>query len=352
MQLNRRSPVCDYWRPLPKRRRGKGLVTIGRPLGRIIESPGANPIGYLNRGGKTWSCDIATYQLLELAQRGCSEKWLKRQLTPKGVTPAEFAAAKSFALQAGLLREYRAVDSTIDGKRSLRDLIIRRRLTIEMEKGVKRYSVIPEGEFWTGRILADWAVQYTGHTITDSSMVMLDRGLETAQAIWWPFWEAIRCLELGLIWFDVADPGAGVKDGRTHFLKPASLWNTRQLDQHQRASATKYLKNGPVVSNQALIAMAVPLGNDHQDDRGFVAINHAQQEVELSPDAYALLCDANGTRALDIVSELKRTQLMIYAHGRVLAAAEELEAKNCLARVLMLDADGSVASSSEDCPTN
>lgn len=320
----------DRLRPLPKHRHGKGLVTVGRPLGEIVEKIGTDPVGYVSRGERTWSCDLHTYRLLELAQRGHSERWLRDQLAQKGVDREAFESAKGFCLQAGLVREYSAVDGTLDGRRSLKDLVVRRRLSVEKQDGDRWLAVIPEGGMWIGHYVANWSLFWNGHPLADSSNFMLEGGHPIEDAIWWPFWEAIRGLELGLIWLDVPKEkvGPGVKDGGGHWIKSASLW---VKDEHWGAKPGSYgkLMSGPIEDSVSVLALATPLGNTHGDS-GWMARNYRGAEVELSADAYALLCDVNFSPIAEVVARVQQIELSMFSHGRVRKATDELLEKDCI----------------------
>jgi hypothetical protein len=180
-----------------------------------------------------------------------------------------------------------------------------------------------------GTILAEIPVIWHGHELAEVSNRMIDRGQPLEAAIWWPFQWVLRGLELGLAWLDVAKAeGAGVKDQSGHWLKPSSLW---VQDDTWGAKPGSYsnLMAGPINDPLELLSLATPLGNIHGDS-GWMARNYRGVEVELSADAYALLCDANMVPISDVVAQVQKIELSMYSHGRVRKATDELTSKDCM----------------------
>ena len=217
----------DAWRPLPKREKGSGLVSICSPSGLISETLGKPPVGYINRADRIWKVDVDTYQVLDLAARGHSERWLRDQLQEHGIDRPRFEAARDFAVAAGLLVQYSAADGTLKGRRCFAGLTIRRRGYGRREIEYDRVEVVtPEGVMRPGRFAGGWSAGWDGKQLADCGVKMLEAGATLPDTIWWPFYQAIRSLELGLMWLDdpVDQIGTGLTDNRGHWIRPASLW--------------------------------------------------------------------------------------------------------------------------------
>ena len=308
------------------------MVAVGRPLGEIVERIGGDPVGYITRGERIWSCDLNTYRLLELARRGHSERWLRDQLAQKGMSRDDFEYAKGFALQADLLREYRAVDATLDGKRAFINLVIKRRMVPRHaeDDGQARWRVrLPEGEISVYLRIAEILTIWDGHPVADISCRLINSNFELNQSIAEPFWWMVRWLELGMAWLDVPEAtGNGVKDGSGHFLKPASLWVE---DDNWGAKPGSYdaLMGGPITDDVKLLSLATLLGNVHGDS-GWMVCTPRGEEIEVTRDEYALLADANMTSLSKIVPRVQEVALSMFAAGRIRKAANALVAKECL----------------------
>jgi hypothetical protein len=327
----------DKWKPRPGQTSGRGLLTVGWPLGIIKDRLDSNPIGFLSIGDATWAVDLETYELLAAAQRGHSEKWLEQRLGTK-----KFRSARDFALQAGLLVKYEGKDATLRGRRSLSDLLIRRRNYVVGEQKNRWRVATPEGSVLVSERVADFAANWEKETLaavtTGLQEVLLTQGYSAPfslptieQTIQWTFWRALRCLDLGLIWMDHPEGQLkSVRDGQNHFLRKASLWMDvpEWLERHK---SLEYVMRGLVVEWVRALALGVPLGNCH-DDHGYMIRNIYGEEVEVTADAYALFCSSSYTKPADAARDLQTALNLpeMVAHGRITAATEELMAKSLI----------------------
>lgn len=331
----------DKWRPLPKHEKGGGFVSVCSPCGLISESLGKPPVGFINRGDRLWKVDLDTYALLDLAARGHSERWLRDRLQEREMDRDRFEAAREFAVAAGLLVRYSAADGTLKGRRCFAGLTIRRRGYGRCEIDGDRVEVVtPDGVMKVGRFVGGWPAGWNGKELADCGVKMMEAGCPLSETIWWPFYQAIRSLELGLMWLDgpVDQIGSGLTDNRGHWIRPASLWK-----QHggwvDRPGNLETAWDGWNLLDRTVLAVAtaVPMGNCH-GDAGFQARNAHGQVVERTQDEYAVLLQSHCRRLEDIAEDLALAAepdddgkpMRALAHGRILQAAQNLEAKGCV----------------------
>ena len=330
----------DRWRPLPKRERGWGFVSVCSPSGLISEALGKPPVGFINRGDQLWKVDLDSYQLLDLASRGHSERWLRDRLRERGFDCSRFEAARDFAVAAGLLVRYGAADGTLKGRRSFAGLTIRRRGYGRQEIEGDRVEVVtPDGVMRVGRFVGGWA-DWDGKQLADCGVKMLEAGATLPNTIWWPFYQALRSLELGLMWLDgpVDQIGTGLTDNCGHWIRPASLWK-QHGDWVARPGNLETAWDGWNILDRTVlsVATAVPMGNCHGDP-GFQARNARGEVVDLSQDEYSLLVHSHCRRLVDIGEDLalaaepddQGEPMRAFSMGRILQAAQSLEAKRCI----------------------
>jgi hypothetical protein len=199
--------------------------------------------------------------------------------------------------------------------------------------------VTPDGVLKVGRFVGGWAA-WDGKQLADCGIKMLEAGCPLSETIWWAFYQALRSLELGLMWLDgpVDQLGTGLADDRGHWIRPASLWKPHGGWVMKPGNLETSWDGWNLMDRTVLaIATAVPLGNTH-GDHGFEARNAHGQVVELSQDEYALLLHSHCRRLEDIAEDLalaaepddQGKPMRAFAHGRILQAARQLEAKGCI----------------------
>ena len=317
----------DKWRPRPGQTSGRGLLTVGLPLGRVNERHG-DTVGWVSLGGAIWATDLNTYQLLEACRHGASEKWLRQRLPRQ-----QLESARDFALQAGLMVKIEGKNATLRGRRCLRGLKIRRRNYFMQNEGTRRRFAIPEGSLLLSERLAGFACNFEMREVADLSMDMSSSAPEELRSteyleetIKYAYWRALRCLNLGLIWMDQPpDKVKAVKDQAGHILRPAVIWQ-EITEWITRPESVNQMLASPVRDDVLSLGLGVPLGNCY-GDRGFLVRTPAGEVVEVSSDAYALMCLSSYTLLAEIAGDLQRTLALREpeAHGRILAAAGELE---------------------------
>lgn len=333
----------DRWRPLPKREKGWGLVSVCSPGGEVAGRLDKPPVGIVTRGEHLWGVDRDTYALLDLASRGHSERWLRERLAECGMDRTRFEAAVAFAQAAGLLVRYSAADGTLKGRRCFAGLTIRRRGYFNERLPDDRVRFIsPDGVMNLGSVAGGWSSVWDGKALADCGIKMLEIAptLPLSESIWWPFWEAIRSLELGTMWLDgpIEDFGTGRADKAGHWLRPAQLWPSADTFP-KTARDIEWSWDGWNRMDQTVLAIAtaIPLGNLH-GDRGFLARNARHETIELSQDEYCLLLQSHSRRLVDISEDLalavapddEGKPMRAFARGRILKAATELQAVGCI----------------------
>ena len=262
-------PPEDKWRPLPKREKGWGFVSICSPSGLISEVLGKPAVGFINRADRLWKVDLDSYQLLDLAARGHSELWLRDRLQEHGMDRARYEAARDFAVGAGLLVRYGAADGTMKGRRCFAGLTIRRRGYGRREIENDRVEVVtPDGVMKPGRFAGGWSAGWDGKALADCAVKMLEAGATLPNSIWWPFFQALRSLELGLMWLDgpVDKIGTGLTDNCGHWIRPGNLWKQHGGWVSKPGNLETAWDGWNMLDRTVLsVATAVPMGNCHGD---------------------------------------------------------------------------------------
>ena len=326
----------DKYRPTPGRKRGQGLVTIGRPLGLVVgdQSGAYDSYGLISHAREVFMVDPIIYQVLDLCRWGQSPEWVGGVMDGLGISERCQRDALTFALDVGLLAKYDAKDGRLDGRRSLAKFIMRRRGVPDPTTPIGSNRIlIPEGVLTVSAVMFDFWQRWRDQQLAWFGVHIFSSRPVAEDVIKWSFWLPVRGLGLGILWLDAEAPSQKLREGPgagAHWAKPASLWMMDPM-WPRRSANFKYLHKTYVNANVYAQSLGVPTGRFGVNGQWHIR-NWNNQDVIVDADEFALFSLADVVRPSQLAERLAAeigvtSQIAI---ARILAAADRLEAKRCI----------------------